>query len=87
MRIANWKEAGRHSEKPWDQAYRDKGWTNWNDFLVTKRRIGGWLPFKQARAAARRFAQQNGITSFEQWRTYRGKLPARCPASTKRRLC
>ena len=49
-----------------DTVYADDGWTSVADWLGSKRRIGGWRSFKEARAFARRL----GLKSNDEWRVY-----------------
>ena len=45
-----------------DKIYRNRGWTNWEDFLGK-----GFLPFEEARA----FARGLGLKNDKEWREWR----------------
>jgi superfamily II DNA or RNA helicase len=49
-----------------NSVYADDGWTSVADWLGSKRRIGGWRSFKEARA----FARSLGLKSSDEWRVF-----------------
>ena len=67
-----WRAYSKSGKKPDDipanpnTVYADDGWTSWADWLGSRRRIGGWRSFKEARA----FARSLGLKSSDEWRVY-----------------
>jgi chorismate-pyruvate lyase len=80
-----WWAYARSEKKPPDipnapySRYADAGWVSWGDWLGTKRRIGGWRPFRDARA----FVRGLKLKSQMEWFVYvkSGKRPDDIPSN------
>ena len=81
-----WREYSKSNKKPNnipstpDKTYKNKGWTNWGDFLGTGNATPGtqvWIPFEEAR----KFAIKLGLKGQKEWREYcnSGKKPNNIP--------
>jgi superfamily II DNA or RNA helicase len=79
-----WKVYAGSGKKPHDipskpdAVYADAGWESTSDWLGSKRRIGGWRRFEEARASVHKL----GIKSKTDWEAYcrSGKRPADIPS-------
>ncbi len=79
-----WREYRSSGKKPDnipshpDKTYANAGWSSWGDWLGTRRRIGGWRSFSDART----FARSLRLHSVAQWREYcnSGKKPVDIPS-------
>jgi hypothetical protein len=83
--VEEWQNYCRSGKKPDDiptkpsSAYADAGWVRWSDWLGSKRRIGGWRSFNDARA----FVRGLKLKSQVEWQTYvkSGKKPIDIPTN------
>jgi len=78
------KEHNKTNDYPLNpnKVYKDKGWTNWADFLGTyKRRNVNWMPFEEARE----FARSLNLKSSIEWRKHckSGNKPYNIPFSPR----
>ena len=89
---SEWREYVKSGAKPDDipvkpsLTYKNKGWTNWGDFLGTGKRPhgrlpGGWRPFMEAREYARGL----GLKNQTEWREHcsSGAAPPDIPSSVQ----
>lgn len=66
-----WNKLARSGACPEDipsmpaRVYRSKGWSGWGDWLGTRNRKGGYLPFSEARAFVRKLGLQNQDAWFK----------------------
>jgi Phage-integrase repeat unit len=81
--FTEWRDYCASGKKPDDipssprNKYPKAGWAGYGDWLGTGRRVGGWLPFKKARA----FVRGLGLKSVTEWQEYSksGKKPDNIP--------
>ncbi len=71
--IKRWQTYCQSGKKPNDipsnpqNTYSDSGWVNWRDWLGTRRHVGDWRSFKEARA----FVHGLKLKSAKEWAVYR----------------
>ena len=76
-----WREYSSLKKRPDDipynpeKTYKNKGWTNWGDFLGTgtvakQKQAANYLPWPEAKIEYRRLAKQHGIKNRDGWKKF-----------------
>ena len=76
-----WREYSSLKKRPDDipynpeKTYKNKGWTNWGDFLGTgtvakQKQAANYLPWPEAKIEYRRLAKQHGIKNGAGWKKF-----------------